>query len=356
MLDDKDLTYDDNMNFKKFEFTADIPDLEIGNRSPFPPFFGGGGNFPPQGNYPPNFDDSDNDSYSSPNFNYPGGGKFNPPGMPKSPPPNYTPRKNDAGVQKLGYSEGVGVKAVSQNSIRFCLFKYTYIWQTNGRSYWAFLLNVDRRSVSGFRWFGRNWVYFGLDLRRIDSFVCYRSSDEKCEDCAKLRGDNMLLDNTKAYFLNGTRDVYTQTLASLDIPEFKEDFITETVAYLDENKVDSEIPCVKARNINYRLTLEVSYPSTYDNDLKNKINEFANQSLEDSFNLRGNLDDANPLENFNSTLTLAPDILKTYSDSFNSKLKSLNSTIDAYRDITYSIRTEKIYNNWKPYFYNDSLF
>lgn len=63
---------------------------------------------------------------------------------------------------------------VSANSIRFCLYKYIYIWEVNGRNYWAFLLNIDRTSVSGFRWSGRNWVYFGVDLKRIDSFVCYR--------------------------------------------------------------------------------------------------------------------------------------------------------------------------------------
>jgi hypothetical protein len=68
----------------------------------------------------------------------------------------------------------VEASSVQSNSVRFCLYKYTYIWERNGRNYWAFLLNVDRRSVSGFRWTGRYWIYFGVDLRRIDSFVCYR--------------------------------------------------------------------------------------------------------------------------------------------------------------------------------------
>jgi hypothetical protein len=31
---------------------------------------------------------------------------------------------------------------------------------------------VGRNSVAGWRWNGFRWVYFGVDLRRIDSFVC----------------------------------------------------------------------------------------------------------------------------------------------------------------------------------------
>ncbi|MCZ8515565.1 transporter [Paenibacillus filicis] len=57
------------------------------------------------------------------------------------------------------------------------MFRYVYIWQTNGEAYWMYLTHVGRTSIAGFRWYGTGpfgfWIYFGLDLRRIDSFVCY---------------------------------------------------------------------------------------------------------------------------------------------------------------------------------------
>lgn len=187
-----DLNYDsneDNMKFESYE-TSFIPYVPLQRqRPPFSPEYN---NIPPEGNFPPG-------------FNYPGGG-FTPPGfnypnknpsqsgMPKSPPPNYIPNKNDGGAQSFSQGQyAPGLKAVSPNSIRFCLYKYTYIWETNGRNYWSFLLNVDRVSASGFRWLGRRWVYFGVDLRRIDSFVCYNRFTplDDCEDCNIFRYDDI---------------------------------------------------------------------------------------------------------------------------------------------------------------------
>lgn len=96
------------------------------------------------------------------------------PPSPLGPPPSHIPSKNEAGVQHATFSGGGGAtKAVSPGSIRGCLFRFTYIWQNNGRNYWAYLTRVDRRSVSGWRWAGFRWVFFGVDLRRIDSFVCF---------------------------------------------------------------------------------------------------------------------------------------------------------------------------------------
>ncbi len=102
----------------------------------------------------------------------PGGGfgPGGPSGAPIGPPPSFTPSQSQA--QILG---GVGIQAVDPGSIRNCLFRFTYIWPRNGRPFWAFPTFVGRRSIAGFRWMGprRGWVYFGLDLRRINSFVCY---------------------------------------------------------------------------------------------------------------------------------------------------------------------------------------
>lgn len=366
MLIDNEFISDDTMNFQdfhNFEFSPILDESADKKRAPFTPNSGG---FPPLGNYPPNFNfNPPNFDYdNSPNFNYPGGGVFNPPGAPKSPPPNYVPRKNDSGVQKVGVSGGVNAKAVSSNSIRFCLYKYTYIWEENGNNYWTFLLSVNRRTVSGFRWFRRNWVYFGLDLRRIDSFICYRSdseSEEKCNDCIDLnRSDkSLLLNNQKEYSLNGSKDVYTKTLASIDIPDIKEDVMTKTIGYLDDNEITSEMPCVKARNICYRINLEVTYPSNYDINLKRNINKLVEEASNDAYEIislnRNGESSFEPLETFNLSAKSIPDAFKAFSDSFSSKLNLLNSTINL-EDITYCIRHEKIYNNWKPYFYNDSLY
>ena len=355
MLNRYDYTYEDDMNFQNYE-TLSIPYEPFERqRSPFQPHQSG--NIRPTGNFPPG-------------FNYPGGG-FNPPGfnspvggntqsgMPKSPPPNYIPNKNDGGVQSFNQGNyGAGTKAVSQNSIRFCLYKYTYIWEVNGRSYWAFLLNIDRVSVSGFRWLGRRWVYFGVDLRRIDSFVCYNRSAlvGDCDNCKNLRQDDIsLLSSKKDYSLYGARDVYTQTLASIDIPEIKEDFLDQTIDCVDSNLLKSEVPCpcIKARNIRYRISLEVTYPSTYDKVLKNKINELANEASNDAYKILSstrNTDGySNPLETFNLSVSLIPEALTTFSDSFNSKVKLISSDADINKDIAYSIREEKDHENWKPY-------
>lgn len=94
-------------------------------------------------------------------------------GSPMGPPPAYIPAKNDAKVQSLSSSSGVNTKSVSGGSLRPCLYRFTYIWQSNGRSYWAYLTRIDPRSASGWRWLGFRWVFFGVDTNKIDSFVCY---------------------------------------------------------------------------------------------------------------------------------------------------------------------------------------
>jgi hypothetical protein len=85
-------------------------------------------------------------------------------GEPPGPPPSITPVKTE---------QQMGVKAVSPGSIKPCTYRYVYIWLTNGRSFWAWLTRVDKRSASGFRWDGRRWTYFGVDLRTIEYFECY---------------------------------------------------------------------------------------------------------------------------------------------------------------------------------------
>ena len=87
------------------------------------------------------------------------------PGRPPGPPPSMVPAKP--------FSVGIQPTAVSPGSIRPCRFQFVYIWLDNGRSFWAWLINVDSRTATGFRWNGRRWVYFGVSLKRIDFFECF---------------------------------------------------------------------------------------------------------------------------------------------------------------------------------------
>jgi hypothetical protein len=84
-------------------------------------------------------------------------------GPPMYPPPTVFPKK---------IVPEFGAKAVDFGALGPCTFRYVYIWMKNGSSFWAWLTYVGRRSVSGWRWNGAFWVYFGVDIRRIDSFVC----------------------------------------------------------------------------------------------------------------------------------------------------------------------------------------
>lgn len=85
---------------------------------------------------------------------------------PTSPPPSFTPQRHQQ-------QQGVGVFAVDPGAIRGCLFRNTFIWLENGRSFWFYPTFVGRRSVSGFRWNGFMWTYYGTDLDRIASFQCF---------------------------------------------------------------------------------------------------------------------------------------------------------------------------------------
>ncbi|MFC7371690.1 transporter [Fictibacillus iocasae] len=125
---------------------------------PYYPGFGGGG----QG--------GQGSQFPSPPSGPPGGGGGG--GMaPSGPPPSFVPQQSQA--FSMGSGGGPGVYAVDPGAVRPCLYQFVYIWLDNGRSFWAWLTFVGRRSVAGFRWTGRRWVYFGVDTNSINSFVCY---------------------------------------------------------------------------------------------------------------------------------------------------------------------------------------
>ena len=88
--------------------------------------------------------------------------------LPPGPPPISAPAK-----QKSNLKSGPQLKAVDPSSLRPCTFKYVYIWPKRGNPFWAWIINVGRRSVSGYRWYRGRWAYFGMDLKQIESFICY---------------------------------------------------------------------------------------------------------------------------------------------------------------------------------------
>ncbi|MFB3163693.1 hypothetical protein ABLO26_20265 [Neobacillus sp. 179-J 1A1 HS] len=111
-----------------------------------PPFGGGQQGFPPFGGGQQGFP--------------PFGGGQQQSGAPSSPPPSYTPQ------------ESPSLYAVDPGAIRGCLYRYTYVWLSNGSSFWYYPTYVGRDSIAGYRWRGYRWVYYGTDLRRIRSFRC----------------------------------------------------------------------------------------------------------------------------------------------------------------------------------------
>nr|WP_194287263.1 hypothetical protein [Gracilibacillus oryzae] len=128
---------------------------------PFFPFFQGGfpgtgGGFPPgQGPGP--------GQQGFPPFGPPQQGQQG--GAPLGPPPQQIP-------QQPLQAQGAQVKAVDPGSIRGCMYRYTYVWLSRFNAFWFYPTFVGRRSVAGYRWTGFNWVYFGIDLDRIQSFTC----------------------------------------------------------------------------------------------------------------------------------------------------------------------------------------
>lgn len=99
---------------------------------------------------------------SPPPFATPGQGQGPEAGPPTSPPPSYVPAQ----------TKQAQAFAVDPGSIRRCLFRFTYVWMRGFQEFWFYPIFLGRNSVSGYRWNGFRWVYFGTSLRQIQSFTC----------------------------------------------------------------------------------------------------------------------------------------------------------------------------------------
>jgi len=81
-------------------------------------------------------------------------------GKPRTGPPSYIPER------------GPSLYAVDPGAIYRCLYNHTYVWLTNGNSFWLYPVYVGPRSISGYRWSQFGWTYIGMDLDSIQSFSC----------------------------------------------------------------------------------------------------------------------------------------------------------------------------------------
>lgn len=88
------------------------------------------------------------------------------PMQPTSPAPNYIPEKPQKAAQGAGFTSYL----VEAPSMVGCRGRWVYIWPTHGGpGYWLFLVYVGNQSIAGFLATG---MYFGLDTKYIDAFVC----------------------------------------------------------------------------------------------------------------------------------------------------------------------------------------
>lgn len=267
------------------------------------------------------------------------------------PPPNFTPSKNSPGVKSLGVEssggKGAQTKAVSPGSISFCLFKFTYIWERGGRNYWSFLLNVDRRSVSGLRWHRGTWVFFGLDLRRIDSFICYRSDPNESPTTRK----ETLIQTKKEFKGDEVKHIYTKILASVEIPEERNDFVVNYLGEVEGNDLTVKIPCKQKRTISYRIVLEVKYPENFNKNTIEEINDFAIEASNEAIKYLDDFRDIKkfltPFEVFNNSAKNIGKTVKVFSEEFTVKLKKLKLPREVSKEIEYSITEEKIEEPWR---------
>ncbi len=163
-----DLPKDNQLQNQSYNYTQyEQPIPEQQNRQ-FPgqqggPSFGFPGGQPPGVGFPgqPGNQFPGNQGGQFPGQMPPFGGGGQSAGPPNSPPPSFTPAEQQ--IQPF---------AVDPGAIRGCLFRFTYIW-LNRDQFWFFPTFVGRNSVAGFRWRRNRWVYFGIDLNRIQSFQCY---------------------------------------------------------------------------------------------------------------------------------------------------------------------------------------
>ena len=63
-----------------------------------------------------------------------------------------------------------GENAVNARSASGCVGRHTYIWLKSGGGFWLYPTYSGKRSLSGYRWTPKGWVFSGVILDWIDFF------------------------------------------------------------------------------------------------------------------------------------------------------------------------------------------
>ena len=157
------------MNFDPYNYNAgNFEDSQFGNYygelAIVPPWStpgrppGGPGMNPPPGRPP------GGPGVNPPPGGPPGGGPgMNPPpgGPPPAPPPSFSPP--------------IPAAQFSSSGISSCLFRNTYLWFWNDRSFWFYPTFIGRQTIFGYRWSNRRgWIYRVINRSEIRSFQCFR--------------------------------------------------------------------------------------------------------------------------------------------------------------------------------------
>jgi len=53
-----------------------------------------------------------------------------------------------------------------------CLHSYTYVWPKKGKPFWFYPTRIEYGEVSGYRWNGKKWTFYGFDPEYIDQVAC----------------------------------------------------------------------------------------------------------------------------------------------------------------------------------------
>lgn len=88
-------------------------------------------------------------------------------------PPSKLPSYNEIGMVKMSDCKCVGCPC-STNKLKLCLYRMTYVWLYNGKSFWCYPTFVNANTVSGWKWINYRWQFFSIDASRISNFYCYK--------------------------------------------------------------------------------------------------------------------------------------------------------------------------------------
>ena len=91
-------------------------------------------------------------------------------------PPSKTPTYNSQGIVKLPYYNQQHPEYYYNyyKKLKYCTYRYTYLWLRNGKSFWCYPTYVNKTTISGWKWKNYKWKFFSMPIKKISNFYCYR--------------------------------------------------------------------------------------------------------------------------------------------------------------------------------------